>query len=208
VIQPPVITTTQLPNGTVDAPYTAKIEATSEVAIIGYRLTLGALPAGLTLNDTTGEISGTPTAEGLSNFVIGVRSGAGETSQVFGIIIAPAPIYCDDCGELEADCTCETPVYCNDCEELEDDCICEDDPGTSINDLITDNRTLQTWTQDGTLYIKGLTIGQMYRIYSINGTMVYQSIATADIVGAKNFSPLQNGIYIIHTENQSVKIVL
>ncbi|MDR0436940.1 MAG: M6 family metalloprotease domain-containing protein [Bacteroidales bacterium] len=66
---------------------------------------------------------------------------------------------------------------------------------------------LQAWLQAGVLHIKGLTAGQIYRIYNISGIMVYQGVATADVVWVENFQP-QRGTYIIHSENKSVKITL
>jgi hypothetical protein len=49
----------------------------------------GALPAGLSLNASTGEISGTPTALGSSTFTIQVTDGTCSASQVYTITISP-----------------------------------------------------------------------------------------------------------------------
>lgn len=63
---PPVaalgITTTSLPNGQVNHPYTATLAATGGQAPLSWAISSGALPAGLTLAASTGAISGTPTA--------------------------------------------------------------------------------------------------------------------------------------------------
>ncbi|MDR0436939.1 MAG: M6 family metalloprotease domain-containing protein [Bacteroidales bacterium] len=80
-------------------------------------------------------------------------------------------------------------------------------PPVSIHDIEEAAALLQVWAQNGTLHIKGLTIGQIYRIYNISGVLVYQGIATTDVVQVGNFQP-QRGTYIIQSENKSVKITL
>jgi uncharacterized repeat protein (TIGR02543 family) len=66
---------------------------------------------------------------------------------------------------------------------------------------------LRAWVANGVLHIGGLTVGEIYRVYTISGTLVYQGIATGNTVGVENFRPLPNGTYIIQSENKSVKIV-
>jgi Putative Ig domain len=56
------ITTTVLPNGTVNSAYGANLAATGGITPYTWVLTSGTLPAGLTLTQTNGSISGTPTA--------------------------------------------------------------------------------------------------------------------------------------------------
>ncbi|MBI5044012.1 MAG: PQQ-dependent sugar dehydrogenase [Nitrospirae bacterium] len=70
--QAPVIQTTTLPNGTVGASYNQTIQATGGVQPYTWSLTNGSLPNGLTLSSSTGNISGTPTAQGTSTFTIQV----------------------------------------------------------------------------------------------------------------------------------------
>ena len=59
---PPVISTSSLPNGQVGAAYNTTLTATSGTPPYTWAITSGALPAGLTLNSSTGVISGTPTS--------------------------------------------------------------------------------------------------------------------------------------------------
>lgn len=67
---PVSITTTSLPNGTVNTAYSATLQATGGIAPITWSIVSGALPAGLTLDTSFGVISGTPTALGTSNFTV------------------------------------------------------------------------------------------------------------------------------------------
>ncbi len=65
------VTTTGLPVGVINAAYTgAMLQASGGVQPYTWTLTSGALPAGLTLNASTGAITGTPTAFGTSNFTV------------------------------------------------------------------------------------------------------------------------------------------
>jgi Putative Ig domain len=56
------ITTTTLPGGSVGASYTATLRATGGTTPYTWSLAAGTLPAGLSLNSSTGVISGVPTA--------------------------------------------------------------------------------------------------------------------------------------------------
>lgn len=72
----PVIATTTLPKGTKGKAYTATLK-TADNRAGTWAVQSGALPAGLTLNATTGVISGTPTTNGKASFVIRFRDAAG-----------------------------------------------------------------------------------------------------------------------------------
>ncbi len=69
-----------LPNGMVGVPYLQSISASGGNTPYTYALSTGPLPAGLTLNTSTGEISGTPTAPENRNFLIGVTDFYGCTT--------------------------------------------------------------------------------------------------------------------------------
>jgi hypothetical protein len=62
------ITTTSLPNGQLGTAYSASVQATGGCP--PYKWSVTQLPAGLTLNSTSGVISGTPSASGLFGFTI------------------------------------------------------------------------------------------------------------------------------------------
>ncbi len=59
----PVISTTTLPDGLIDAAYSTTLEVSTPRAG-AWSIASGALPAGITLNPTTGSVSGTPSVSG------------------------------------------------------------------------------------------------------------------------------------------------
>lgn len=70
------ITTASLPAANIGVSYTATLAATGGVTPYTWAVTTGSLPSGLTLNSTTGVISGTPTSAGTFNFTITVTDSA------------------------------------------------------------------------------------------------------------------------------------
>jgi len=68
-----------LPAGTVGTAYSQTISATGGYAPYTFTVTSGALPQGLSLNATTGALSGTPLQTGTYNFFITVTDGYGCT---------------------------------------------------------------------------------------------------------------------------------
>ena len=82
----PTITTDTLPNGKVGEAYSHTLPAAGTTPIT-WRVSGGALPEGLTLNETTGEISGTPTAEGTANFTVKAENSAGSDTKELSITI-------------------------------------------------------------------------------------------------------------------------
>ena len=85
----PAITTTTLPGGTVGTPYHHQLQATGGGFIL-WELFSGELPKGLTLKQTTGEISGTPTAEGTATFTVKATNSAGSNTKELSITITKA----------------------------------------------------------------------------------------------------------------------
>ena len=79
-LPPLVLTTTSLPAGTVGVPYSQALTATGGQSPYTWSLSSGALPAGLTLNASTGTISGSPTAPGTADFTAEVTDGNGTTA--------------------------------------------------------------------------------------------------------------------------------
>ncbi|MCB0183003.1 MAG: putative Ig domain-containing protein, partial [Caldilineaceae bacterium] len=66
-----------LPNGTVGTPYSSSVSASGGTAPYTFAVTSGALPAGLSLNGSTGAITGTPTSTTAANFTISVTDDNG-----------------------------------------------------------------------------------------------------------------------------------
>ena len=82
----PTITTDTLPNGKVGEAYSHTLTADGTTPIT-WSVSGGALPEGLTLNETTGEISGTPTAEGTAKFTVKAENSAGSDTKELSITI-------------------------------------------------------------------------------------------------------------------------
>jgi len=85
----PTITTSSLPDGKVGEAYSQILTATGTTPIT-WSIDGGNLPAGLSLNKDTGEISGTPTAEGTAQFTVRALNSAGSNTKELSITIAKA----------------------------------------------------------------------------------------------------------------------
>ena len=89
---PPIFITTNLPGGTVGAPYDQTIVITN-----GGSLTIfdGGLPAGLSM-DTNGRVSGTPTTVESPQFIVRATNAIGWSNWTFQIVVgapALAPVF-------------------------------------------------------------------------------------------------------------------
>lgn len=94
VITAPKITTTTLPNGTVDTEYKQTLIADG-TAPITWKVTGGDLPDGLSLSED-GVLSGTPTAETAEKdftFTVTATNDAGSDDKKFTLTIGVAPVY-------------------------------------------------------------------------------------------------------------------
>ncbi|HXE91320.1 MAG TPA: Ig domain-containing protein [Terriglobales bacterium] len=74
------ISTSALPSVMVNTAYSVTLQATGGVPPRTFALTGGALPAGLSLNGSSGRISGTPTTVETANFDVTVTDACGTTS--------------------------------------------------------------------------------------------------------------------------------
>jgi hypothetical protein len=84
------ITTTSLPSGKRNRAYSQTLQATGGVNPYSWSLEAGSLPPGLTLNASTGVISGKPTTVGTYNFTVRVRdsqSTSANDTQVLSITV-------------------------------------------------------------------------------------------------------------------------
>ncbi|TFB90123.1 DUF3494 domain-containing protein, partial [Cryobacterium algoricola] len=93
----PTITSASPTDAKVGTPYTFTVTTAGSPAPT-YTVSSGALPAGLTLNGTTGTISGTPTAPGSSTFTITASNGTTPTATAtYALTTTPAsPIAAED----------------------------------------------------------------------------------------------------------------
>ncbi|QIH07518.1 MULTISPECIES: autotransporter domain-containing protein [unclassified Pseudomonas] len=79
--------------GTSGTAYSAVLSSSGGSAPYTYSITSGSLPAGLSLNASTGTISGTPTASGTSNLTLTSTDSNGATgSRAYSISISAVPI--------------------------------------------------------------------------------------------------------------------
>jgi uncharacterized protein (TIGR03437 family) len=86
-----ITTPANLLGGTVNQSYSATLAASGGVPPYTWAITSGPLPAGLTLNPSTGLISGAPTTAGSTSFTATVQdSNAATASLVFSLTINPA----------------------------------------------------------------------------------------------------------------------
>ena len=85
----PSITTDTLPDGKVGEAYSQTLSADGTTPIT-WSVENGDLPTDLSLNKDTGEISGTPTADGTAKFTVKAENSAGSDTKELSITIAKA----------------------------------------------------------------------------------------------------------------------
>src|SRR5262249_47305808 len=74
------ISTDSFPNGDLGTPYSQTAAATGGAQPLAWSVSLGILPEGLTLDGSSGTISGTPTTEGAYNFTLHVDDSANHSA--------------------------------------------------------------------------------------------------------------------------------
>ncbi len=86
------ITTPSLPDGRVGVAYSQFLSATNGQPPFFWSISVGPLPAGLTIDSNTGEIGGLPTTQGTFNFTVQVTDDLGDTATAdLSIVIDPPP---------------------------------------------------------------------------------------------------------------------
>ena len=82
-----VVTTASLPNGLEGAAYSETLAASGGTTPYTWAITAGALPDGLSLNNGTGEISGTCTVVGTFDFTVEATDSAGTPQTAYAGIV-------------------------------------------------------------------------------------------------------------------------
>ncbi|WP_433372608.1 putative Ig domain-containing protein [Streptosporangium sp. CA-115845] len=90
----PVLTFAAPPNGEVSIPYSVPLTVTGGTAPYVWSVSAGSLPPGLTLNTSTGLLSGTPTAGGAYSFSVKVLDAMNQSStRTVSLTIAALPTF-------------------------------------------------------------------------------------------------------------------
>ncbi len=96
VTNPLIVTTVLLSGGSVGVPYSATLQASGGTGSYSWSITSGTLPGGVSLNSSTGVISGTPTTSQKYNFTVQVTDSSTPAPQTatqsLSISIEPAMI--------------------------------------------------------------------------------------------------------------------
>ena len=87
----PGVINSPLPSGAIGSIYSAQFTATGGVAPYSWSITVGSLPAGLSLNGSTGAITGIPAAAGIANFTVQVTDSASQAGSALFSIRIGAP---------------------------------------------------------------------------------------------------------------------
>ncbi len=117
------------------------------------------------------------------------------------------------CAEIDTNATiialCDSISRQNDTISLLMQLLAECEAQSSVTNPDTElyGRPLQAWISNGVLNISGLNAGETFRIYSISGTLVYQSVATSNPIETWNATSIQHGTYIIQQGRRAIKIV-
>ncbi|MFD1295586.1 putative Ig domain-containing protein [Lysobacter gummosus] len=95
VIEPPtiVVNPATIPGATVAVAYSQTFTGSGGTAPYTFAISAGALPAGLALNTTTGDLTGTPTAAGTFNFTVRATDNANFSgTRAYTLAVAPPTI--------------------------------------------------------------------------------------------------------------------
>ena len=88
----PTITTTTLPDGEVGTVYSQSLAANGDTPITWSLVSGSTLPDGLALNESTGEITGTPSAAGEFKFTVTATNDAGSDSKEVTLNVKSVPV--------------------------------------------------------------------------------------------------------------------
>lgn len=110
----PTVTTTTLPDGTIDSAYSQTLAVTGGTGSITWTITAGALPTGLSLNASTGAITGTATVAGAFSFTVrATDAAAAYDEQALSITILALNMFPLDFSKLSSGPEFSTTVTTN-----------------------------------------------------------------------------------------------
>jgi hypothetical protein len=90
-VDPITVLTTSVPTAYYGIAYTSTLQASGgNQSFYNWSLSSGSLPSGLSLNNTTGTISGSPTALGVASFTAKVSDGSQEDTQALTLNVVSA----------------------------------------------------------------------------------------------------------------------
>lgn len=97
---PIIVSTSSLPGGTTGNAYSQTLTATGGTMPYTWSIASGALPAGFSLNSTTGAITGIPTTTGDSTFIVRVKDNNNvTTTQTLTITVTLSPFIVRNLGD-------------------------------------------------------------------------------------------------------------
>ncbi|MDI6793281.1 MAG: putative Ig domain-containing protein, partial [bacterium] len=123
IINPPLeITTTSLPDAQLGTAYSQTLSVASGTAPYIWSISSGDLPAGLSLNSATGEISGTPATAGTSNFTVQAQDSgnpAQTDTQELSLTVKKAGVWIEPTpANLKFNLTTSVDVMVKDIQDL------------------------------------------------------------------------------------------
>jgi hypothetical protein len=80
-----------------------------------------------------------------------------------------------------------------------------DRPYTPV-EYVSDDSQLVIYQENDILFVKGVEIGDVLSVYSMDGKLVMQDVVTSDI-SKLNLSSLTKGAYLLQTNGSYVKFV-
>ncbi len=212
VVYAPAITTeSPLPEGTVGQPYTAKLQAT------GNNITWSAsgLPAGLTLNAATGEITGTPTTAGQSTVTVTAANSAGSIEKNFTLNIKAVPVtsvrldqdtlslVVDGTGTLKATVAPENATNKDVTWESSDATVATVDEKGNVKAVKAGKAIITATAADGSGQKATCTVTVTDKTYTLSATPAALDFGAAQVGYAQ---PDPQTVTITNTGNQSVTL--
>lgn len=159
IVTVPAIITESLPEGMAGQTYTAKLEATGNN--ITWSVTEGTLPDGLALNESTGEITGTPSAAGEFKFTVTATNDAGSDSKEVTLNVKSVPVtgvtldkqtlelYTGDSQPLTATVTPDNATNKNVTWSSDNETVATVDANGNVTAMAAGTATITVTTEDG-----------------------------------------------------------